>query len=208
MTSNEYSNRVTDRNQFFAIGRCAHTLRRLLATGCLALVAGCATPMEPLRATDTQIDLDRFMGSWYVVGSIPIDLFFASEAGAHNAVESYTLLDDGRIDTQYRFRKDSFDGPLKTFNPVARVYNTATNAEWRMQFIWPFSSAYLIAHIEDDYSRTIIGVPDRSYIWIMSRTPDIASAEYERLLGIAATLGYDTTRIQRIPQQWPESAAP
>ncbi len=120
---------------------------------------------------------------------------------------SLPLLDNGKIDTRYRFRKGSFDGPLQAFNPTATVFNTVTNTEWRMQFIWPLSSAYLITHIENDYSRTIIGVPDRSYIWIMSRTPDIDDAEYQRLLDIAANSGYDTARIQRIPQQWPESSA-
>jgi apolipoprotein D and lipocalin family protein len=49
-------------------------------------------------------------------------------------------------------------------------------------------------------------VPDRSYIWIMSRTPDISDVEYQRLLTIAAQAGYDTARIQRIPQRWPEVA--
>lgn len=179
----------------------------LLLVACsLFFSSGCSTNMNPLKATDTPIELDRFMGDWYVIGSIPIDYFFASEAGAHNAIESYTLLDNGKIDTRYRFRKDAFDGPLKSFNPTATVFNTGTNTEWRMQFIWPLSSAYLIAHIEDDYSRTIIGVPDRSYIWIMSRTPDIDAAEYQRLLDIAAELGYNTALIERIPQQWPESS--
>jgi len=186
-------------------------IRALVTLGLLScglLFAGCTTNMNPLKATDTPIELDKFMGDWYVIGSIPIDVLFASEVGAHNAIESYTLLPDGKIDTRYRFRKDSFDGPLKTFNPVATVYNTTTNTEWRMQFIWPFKSAYLIMHIEADYSHTIIGVPDRSYIWIMSRTPEVSDAEYQRLLGIAAEGGYDTALIQRIPQRWPESTAP
>jgi apolipoprotein D and lipocalin family protein len=184
-----------------AIGHYQNPLQLLLIAVCSWLVSsGCSTNMNPLQATSTPIQLERFMGDWYVIGSIPIDLFFASEAGAHNAIESYSLLDNGKIDTRYRFRKDSFDGPLKTFNP------TATNTEWRMQFIWPFSSAYLITHVESDYSRTIIGVPDRSYIWIMSRTPDISDTEYQRLLDIAAASGYDTSLIKRIPQQWPEAA--
>jgi apolipoprotein D and lipocalin family protein len=191
-----------------SIGHYRKPLQLLLIALCSGLISsGCSTNMNPLQATDTPIELERFMGDWYVIGSIPIDLFFASEAGAHNAIESYTLLDNGKIDTRYRFRKGSFDGPLQTFNPTATVFNTVTNTEWRMQFLWPFASAYLITHIESDYSRTIIGVPDRSYIWIMSRTPDISDTEYQRLVDIAAASGYDTSLIQRIPQQWPETTA-
>jgi len=173
----------------------------------LAALGGCSTSQDVLRATDKKINLERFMGDWYVIGSIPIDYFFASEAGAHNAVESYALNEDGSIDTRYRFRKDSFDGPVKSFNPTGFVYNTETNAEWRMQFLWPFKSAYLIAYLSRDYSKTIIGVPDRKYIWIMSRTPDVSDAEYRRLLKLAADAGYDTNEIVRIPHSWPEPEA-
>lgn len=163
--------------------------------------------LPPLQATETVVDIERFMGDWYVVGSIPIDLPFASEAGAHNAVESYALQDDGSIDTRYRFRKDSFDGPLKSFNPTGFIYNTETNAEWRMQFLWPFKSAYLIVHVDENYSETIIGVPNRKYIWLMVRDPDISDSEYQRLVDMADDLGYDVSRIQRIPHAWPENEA-
>lgn len=171
---------------------------------CLPLF-GCATnAMQPLQATSKQVDIERFMGDWYVVGSIPIDYFFASEAGAHNAIESYALQDDGSIATQYRFRQDSFDGPVKTFNPTGFIYNTETNAEWRMQFMWPFKSAYLIVHVDDDYSETIIGVPDRKFVWMMTRTPDISPAAYTALLDRVAAAGYATDEVVRIPHAWPE----
>jgi apolipoprotein D and lipocalin family protein len=187
------------------------TLQRI--THCAALsamlaaisLAGCATNTMPdLQATTKVVDLERFMGDWYVVGSIPIDFFFASEAGAHNGVESYALNADDSIDTRYRFRQDSFTGPVKTFNPTAFVYNTETNAEWRMQFIWPFKSAYLIVYVDDDYSETIIGVPDRKFVWIMTRDPDISDERYAALLARVAAAGYDTEPVVRIPQSWPE----
>lgn len=162
--------------------------------------------LPPLQATDTVIDIDRFMGDWYVVGSIPIDLPFVSEAGAHNAVETYALNPDGSIDTRYRFRKNSFDGPLKTFNPTGFIYNVETRAEWRMQFLWPFKSAYLIVHVDEDYSETIIGVPNRKFIWLMTRDPDLSESEYQQLLDRAAALGYNIDLIQRILHAWPEAA--
>ena len=76
---------------------------RLGAVLTVFLMMTACSSADALRATDKKMDLDRFMGDWYVVGSIPIDLFFASEAGAHNAVESYELNDDGSINTTYRF---------------------------------------------------------------------------------------------------------
>ena len=113
--------------------------------------------MPPLEAMDRKVDLERFMGAWYVVGSIPVTIPFFSEEGAHNGVESYRLTEDGVIETTYTFRKGSFDGPEKRMTPKGWVYDHETNAEWRMQFLWPFSAAYLIVYLDEEYQRTIIG---------------------------------------------------
>ena len=37
------------------------------------------------------VDLERFMGDWYVIANIPTFI----EKGATNAIESYKLMDDG-----------------------------------------------------------------------------------------------------------------
>jgi apolipoprotein D and lipocalin family protein len=83
------------------------------------------------------------------------------------------------------------------------VYDHDTNAEWRMQFLWPFKAAYLIVYLDQEYQRTIIGVPDRNNLWIMSRTPQMSEAEYQRMLSYAASLGYDVARVERVPQRCP-----
>jgi apolipoprotein D and lipocalin family protein len=90
----------------------------------LALLAGCATDgPPPLEALDRRIDLERFMGDWYVIGFIPISLPFFSEADAHNGVESYRLADDGTIETTYTFRDGAFDGPERRFTPKGWVHD-------------------------------------------------------------------------------------
>lgn len=167
--------------------------------GLVLMAVGC-TSNEPSRAIDRKVDLTRFMGSWYVLASIPIFL----ERGAHNGVETYRRKPDGSIDTVYTFRKDSFDGPVKKYNPTGFVYNRDTNAEWRMQFIWPFKAAYLIIYLDELYQRTIIGVPGRGNVWIMSRTPEISAAEYQKLTAFLTSAGYDIARLERVPQRWPD----
>ncbi len=181
--------------------RAATLVGALLA---IPLLGACATnDLPPLEATAERIDLERFMGDWYVHGFIPIDLPFFSEAGAHNAIESYELMDDGRIETTYTFRDGAFDGPERQFTPTGWVHDQATQAEWRMQFLWPFKAAYLILHVDADYQETIVGVPDRGNLWILSRSAKLEGADYQRLLQMAARLGYDTEQVRRVPQQWP-----
>jgi apolipoprotein D and lipocalin family protein len=92
---------------------------------------------------------------------------------------------------------------VKRYTPKGRVHDETTNAEWRMQFLWPFESAYLIVYLDPDYRRTIIGVPDRDYVWLLSRDAELDEAEYQRLVGEAERLGYDAAEIRRVPQRWP-----
>jgi len=170
----------------------------------LALLGACATnDVPPLEAMERKVDLERFMGDWYVIGFIPITLPFFSEEDAHNGIESYRLTDTGLIETTYTFRDGAFDGPEKRFTPKGWVYDKETNAEWRMQFLWPFKAAYLILYLDQDYQKTIIGVPDRNHVWIMSREPEVSEAAYQQMLDYAASLGYEVERVRRVPQRWP-----
>jgi apolipoprotein D and lipocalin family protein len=184
--------------------RSVRRLNRLAALFCLASLNGCAsTNMPPLEAMDRKVDLERFMGDWYVIGFIPVSIPFFSEEGAHNGMESYRLSDEGVIETTYTFREGAFDGPEKRMTPKGWVHNAETNAEWRMQFLWPFKAAYLIVYLDADYRRTIVGVPDRKYVWIMSRDPELSDAHYEEMLDYVTGLGYEREKVQRVPQQWP-----
>ena len=142
------------------------------------------------------------MGSWYVIASIPTFL----EKRAYNAIESYDLLPDGRIQTTFRYRNDGFDAPLKTMRPVGTVQPNTGNAVWGMQFIWPIKAEYIVAYLDDNYRETIIARNKRDYVWIMARTPSIPQVDYGALVDRVRQLGYSTQNLRMVPQKWPESS--
>ena len=150
----------------------------------------------PIRMAE-QVNLDLFMGDWYVIANIPTFI----EKGAHNAVESYSRTSDKVIDTRFSFNKDSFTGPKKEYNPTGFVTEDPSNAEWKMQFLWPFKSEYIIVYVDPAYEYTIIGRTKRDYVWIMARAPQISARELERLIQIAVDEGYERSLIQLVPQQ-------
>jgi apolipoprotein D and lipocalin family protein len=161
----------------------------------LLLAACSATPAIPVAE---RVDLERFMGDWYVIANIPT----RPEKGAHNAVESYRLDEDGSIATTFTFREGAFDGPEKVMRPRGFVRDGQSNAVWGMQFVWPIKAEYLVAHVDADYTETIIARSRRDYVWIMARTPTIPPADFARLKRKVADLGYDTSKLQRVPQRW------
>ncbi|MGI9238014.1 MAG: lipocalin family protein [Woeseiaceae bacterium] len=164
----------------------------------LTLFLGACAARGPQMETVDYVDLERFMGDWYVIANIPTFL----EKGAHNAVENYAMNEDGTIQTTFTFRADSFDGKEKKYNPKGFVTDTKTNATWGMRFIWPIKADYRIIYLDDDYSRTVIARQKRDFIWIMARTPEIAESEYGQMVELANSVGYDISKIERVPQKW------
>lgn len=171
-------------------------LRYVLPVWCL-LLAACAARGPEMQTVD-YVDLERFMGKWYVIGSIPTFL----ERDAYNAVETYELEPDGTIATTFTFRDGSFDGELKSYTPTGFVQDKETNAEWGMRFIWPVKADYRIVYLDRNYTQTIIGRNKRDYVWIMARTPSVPEADYRELLERVSGLGYDPSDVRRVPQQW------
>jgi apolipoprotein D and lipocalin family protein len=160
-----------------------------------SLFCACATNQKPQIATVPQVDINRFMGSWYVIAAIPT----AIETESFNAVESYKLKDDGTIATTFTFNKGSFDGKVKTYNPRGFVVENSGNARWGMQFIWPIKAEYLIAHVDENYTETIIARNARDYVWIMARTPHLSEEAYQALVQKVSDMGYDLKKLRRVP---------
>jgi apolipoprotein D and lipocalin family protein len=160
---------------------------------------GCSTVSKnlPEQTITKKVEIPKFMGRWYVIASIPT-MF---ETDAYNATESYTWNSDkDRIDIDFKYNKDSATGPIKRIPQKGFIYNKETNAEWRVEPLWPFKFAYLIIDLAPDYSYTIIGVPNRKHVWIMAREPQISDALYKQLVKKVDSLGYDISKLQKVPQ--------
>lgn len=163
----------------------------------IAMPASGNRAKQPLPTVD-YVDIDRFMGDWYVIASIPTFV----ETKAYNAIESYSLDADGTIDTVFRFRSGSFEGRPRRYNPRGFIRNTETNAEWGMRFVWPLKADYRVIYLDSDYRVTVIGRNKRDYVWVMARQPHMDAAEFEGIVRLISQAGYDTAKLRRVPQQW------
>jgi apolipoprotein D and lipocalin family protein len=172
-------------------------LHAALAAGVALALAACATSAQhpPLRLAPS-VDIPRYMGDWYVIGVIPTFL----EKDAWNAVEHYDLAADGAINITYSYNKDGSDGERKTLRSKGFVRG-GNGAIWGVQFIWPFEADYRIVHISEAYDAVVVGREKRDNVWIMSRRPSMADADYQRLVALVASQGYDTSKLVRVPQR-------
>jgi apolipoprotein D and lipocalin family protein len=142
--------------------------------------------------TVEQVDLERFMGDWYVIANIPTFL----EKNAFNPVESYRLNPDGTVATTFAFNAGALDGEQKVYQPRGFIRDSS-NAIWGMQFVWPIKADYRIVYLDQEYQYTVIGRTRRDYVWIMARAPQISAAKYLELTQFVATLGYDLDKLRK-----------
>jgi apolipoprotein D and lipocalin family protein len=180
-------------------------LRKMLFTafGILGLATvSHANDLPPIKPVGP-IDLPRFMGKWYVIASIPTHF----EKNAYNAVETYELQPDGKVDTKFRFRDGAFASPVKSISSTGFVKEATGNAVWGVQVFWPIKAQYVVAYLKDDYSQTIVERDARDYTWIMARTPTIPKADYDALVARVVDAGYPRDKIRKVPQEWPESGS-
>ena len=153
--------------------------------------------VEELKTVEF-VDIERFLGDWYVVGVIPT---FA-EKDAVNAIERYELNDKGNIDITFTHYKKSPEGKYKEYHPKGFIFDKKTNAEWRVQFFWPFKFKYLVIDLAEDYRYTVIGVPNRKYVWIMARDAILSEEDNKQIREKLSDQGYDVSKIVDVPQIW------
>ncbi len=175
------------------------TLLAGVATVAAALLAACAavlpSELAPL-ALARDVDLARFMGDWYVIAAIPT----VFERHAFRPMDSYRLDPDGTVATTFSFNDGAFDGPRKRYESRGFVVAGSGNAVWGQQYVWPIKADYRISYLAADGSQVVVAREKRDHVWIMARTPTIAAADLERLTAFVAAQGYDTSRLQRMPQ--------
>lgn len=166
------------------------------------LFLGCQTgPYQMSKKVKSQVvsnvDIPKFMGDWYVIACIPTPF----EGGVHNALENYVWnSEENRVDVTFTFRKDAFDGDRKVMTQKGWIQDPVGKAHWKVSPLWPFKFDYLVIDLASDYSWTTVGVPSKSYVWIMSRRPKMDPKEYQKAKSRIEALGYDMSKLIEVPQ--------
>jgi len=160
------------------------------------VLAGAARAAEEPPAVAEHVDLQRYLGTWYEIASIPN--FFQRNCTGTTA--TYSLHDDGAIEVLNRCHKHTLDGSLSEARGKAWVVDEASNAKLKVQFFWPFRGDYWILAIGGDYAYAVVGNPDRDYAWILCRTPRMSPADYAAALDVLRERGFDPSTLQRTAQ--------
>lgn len=167
--------------------RNAATLLLLLLAACTGVPEG----VEPISG----FDLERYLGTWYEVGRF--DHRF--ERGLEQVTATYSLRDDGGVKVVNR----GFDAEAGEWREsVGKAYPVGAPDVGRLKvsFFGPFYGGYNIVALGDAYDHALVVGPDRSYLWILSRTPSLEPAIFDALVERARSLDFPVDDLIRVSQ--------
>ncbi|KAF1014879.1 MAG: Outer membrane lipoprotein Blc [Stenotrophomonas maltophilia] len=146
---------------------------------------------------DAPVDLQRFMGTWYVIGRVPNFI----ERGHVASVNEYTLRDAQKVSIVYRYR-DGFGAPQQEVKARASVDADSGNHDWRTWFYRVVPTHSRVLEVAPDYSWVLIGDPGREMAWIFARKPDMDRDLYKELAArLRDEYGVNTDKLKRVPQR-------
>lgn len=146
---------------------------------------------QPLQAVSS-VDLNKYSGKWYEIASFPQRF----QKGCRCTTAEYTVNKKGYVEVVNRCRKGAVNGKEKVAKAKAFVEEGSSNAKLKIQFFWPFKGKYWIIDLADDYNYAVVSHPNRKYLWILSRTTQMDSGVYNKIIERLQTRGLDTSKLK------------
>jgi apolipoprotein D and lipocalin family protein len=168
-------------------------LRSIMLT---LLLAGCVGKPENITPVE-KFESARYLGTWYEIARLD----HSFERGLSRVTAQYSLRDDGGLKVVNR-GYDSAKKEWKQAEGKAYFVGQPDVGYLKVSFFGPFYGAYIVFDLDQqDYTHSMISGPDKSYLWILSRTPALDPATKKRLVDKAQALGYDTTKLIYVEQE-------
>lgn len=143
--------------------------------------------------TVDKLDLERYAGKWYEIAKIPHHF----EKGCACTAAEYSLHPEGYVEILNSCLKN---GKEKVTRGKAFPEAGSNNSKLDVQFYWPLKGKYWVIALDEDYQFALVGHPNRDYLWILSRYPEMDEDVYIDYLQKARHQGFDISRMELTEQ--------
>lgn len=152
--------------------------------------------------TVDSVDLKKYAGTWYEIGRLP--MYFQRNC-ASDVTATYIEKTDGsgiKVINQCKAQ----DGSAITAEGLAKPAD-ASGSKLKVTFLpswirWlPVGRAdYWVLARDADYKTALVGTPDKEYLWLLARSPNVSQETYAKYRQIAQKQGYDLKEFKLTPQ--------
>ena len=134
------------------------------------------------------VELEKYLGKWYEIAHLPARF----QEGCTDTTATYALSEDGSISVLNECVKN---GKMKRAKGRAKVVDKRSGAKLKVTFFWPFYGDYWIIDLGRDYDYAVVGTPNRKYLWILSRTPQMDDKLFSELVESVKSKGFDANSL-------------
>jgi apolipoprotein D and lipocalin family protein len=161
----------------------------------LLLLSACNSVPERVNVVPS-VQADQYLGQWYEIARL--DNYF--ERGLDKVTANYSLREDGGIKVINR----GYDSKNNKWSEAeGKAYFTEPQnpdhsypGKLKVSFFGPFYAAYNIIELDKPYyNYVMVCGADKSYLWILSRSPQLPYPIKQHLLAKAKELGFATEQL-------------
>ena len=134
------------------------------------------------------VELEKYLGKWYEIARLPAKF----QEGCSETTATYTMSKHGSISVLNECKRN---GKVKQANGKAKVVDKTTNAKLKVTFFWPFYGDYWIIKLGEDYEYSVVGTPNRKYLWILSRNPQMEKSLFSELVAFVKSKGFNAENL-------------
>ncbi|MCX7195171.1 MAG: lipocalin family protein [Proteobacteria bacterium] len=155
----------------------------LLLTGCVGIPEN-IKPVENFK-------IEKYLGKWYEIARLD----HSFERGLSRVTADYSLRADGGlkvINRGYSVKENKWNEA----EGKAYFVRGSDQGFLKVSFFGPFYGSYIVFELDhENYQYSLVSGPDKSYFWILARTPQINENIKNVLIAKAAALGFDTSKL-------------
>lgn len=150
-----------------------------------------AAHQDPLQPVE-RLDLERYAGTWFQLAAVP--QIFSLQC-AYDTTANYTPIDGLTVGVKNRCR--TWWGNSSGVDGKARVLDPESPAALRVSFDNTLFGSpqegpanYIVTYIAPDYSWALVGSPNRSSGFVLSRSPRASASRWHEIKSVIAERGY------------------
>ena len=146
-----------------------------------------------IPTTVDSVDLNEYAGTWYEIGRLP--MYFQRKC-AGDVTANYTQKTDGSgiIVTNKCVSEDgsgiTAEGLAKPVDENGSKLKVTFLPKW-IRWIPVGRADYWVLARDADYKTALVGTPDKKYLWLLARSPNISQETYTKYRQVAQQQGYD-----------------
>lgn len=163
---------------------------RKLMFAILAIALSACTGLPDGVESVERVDPERYLGTWYEIARLD----HSFERGLSDVTATYGKREDGGISVLNRGYKVA-DSEWNQAEGKAYPLEDGDYSQLKVSFFGPFYGGYNVIALDPDYQWAMVVGPNRGYLWILARDPELPESVLAKLVAQAKALEFPTEEL-------------